>query len=368
MSLSSSPQILKDSAKSNPGPESPFNWSIYTSPLDSSNHGILFQDTDVFHAQGPVTNPIAMSFQIDTLRKLGCRNHFQQEPLPKMDYPTEPDFVAQFPEPTTLWAQVAVFLAEFGCYFPCLHEDKVCDQLSTALASLGYNENNTEVYVNRSQCQIIAFLFNILAYAEAVTQSISTGGNINPHPGAERYFQGARLMGHFGKLHGNDLQTTVYHTTATAYLLELGMLQMAFQSISSALQTALCINLNNQSRWPNMTKGEDIACRQSLWWTIFFLDKRVAQKIGIAYSIRQSECAVREYFEDDSSISPQAHHELLQSMISFGQLWAQIWDTFFSSKSNLTVRKEGNDDAWSELQLTDTKIILAYRRLPSRLH
>ena len=241
-----------------------------------------------------------MSSQIDALRKLGCRNYFQQEPLPTKDSTTEPDFVTQLPEPTILWKQVAVFLAEFGCYFPCLHEDKVCDQISTALRSLGYDDDCREVYVNKSQCQIIAFLFNILAYAEAVTQSFSAVGDIIPHPGAEHYFQGVKLMEHFG--------------------------------------------------------------------TIYFLDKRVAQKIGIAYSIRQSECAVREYFENDSSISTQAHHELLQNMISFGQLWAQIWDTFFSSKSNLTVRKEGNDDAWTELQLTDTKIILAYRRLPSRLH
>jgi hypothetical protein len=359
--------MMIDSAKSHPSPDSLFNCSICTSSLDPYNYGRLFQDTDVFHAQSPGSNPIGLSSQIDALRKLGCRNHSQKVPLLPKDSTAEPDFVAQLPEPTILWAQVTIFLAEFGCYFPCLHEDRVCDQLSTALGSLGYDENHREVCVDSSQCQIIAFLFNMLAYAEAVTQPSPTVGNLIPYPGAKRYFQGVRLMEHFGKLHGNDLQTTVYHTTATAYLLELGMLQVAFQSISRAFQTALCINLNNQNRWPNNTQDEDIACRQSLWWTIFFLDKRVAQKIGIAYSVRQTECAVREYIEDDSSLSLQAHHELLQSMILFGRLWAQIWDTFFSSRANLKEDKEGKDDAWAELQLTDMKIILAYRRLPSRL-
>lgn len=366
-SLSSSPRMIIDSGRSHPSPESLFNCSIYTSSLDPYSHGRLFQDTDVFHAQSPGSNPIALGSQIDALRKLGCRNHSQKVPLLPMGFTTEPDFVAQLPEPTVLWAQVTVFLAEFGCYFPCLHEDRVCDQLSTALRSLGYDENHREVCVDNSQCQIVAFLFNMLAYAEAVTQSSPTVGNLVPHAGAEHYFQGVRLMEHFGKLHGNDLQTTVYHTTATAYLVELGMLQAAFQSISRAFQTALCINLNNQNRWPNNTQDEDIACRQSLWWTIFFLDKRVAQKIGIAYSVRQTECAVREYLEDDSGLSLQAHHELLQSMILFGRLWAQIWDTFFSSKANLKENKVGKDDAWAELQLTDMKIIMAYRRLPSRL-
>jgi hypothetical protein len=216
----------------------------------------------------------------------------------------------------------------------------------------------------------ISILFNMLAYAEAVTQSSPTDGDLTPDPDAQRYFQGVRLMEHFGKLHGDDLQTIVYHTTATAYLLERGMLQMAFDSVSRAFQTALCIALNDQNRWPENAEDEEIACRQSLWWTIFFLDKRVAQKIGIAYSVRQTECAVREFLGHDGSLGPEAHHELLQSMISFSQLWAHIWDAFFSPQATTRECMKGKEekrDAWEEMQLADMKIILAYRRLPSRL-
>jgi hypothetical protein len=225
---------------------------------------------------------------------------------------------------------------------------------------MGHDEYHTQVLVDEAQCQIIAILFNMLAYAEALSQSSLDSGDLLPNPGAQQYSQGIKLIEHFKKIHGSDLQTTVYHTTACAYLLELGMLQMAFQSVSRAFQTALCIGLNDQDRWPDNTEDEDIACRQSLWWTIFFLDKRVAQKIGIAYSVRQTECAVKEFLGDHGSLPPQAHHELLQSMILFSQLWAQIWDLFFSPHKQ-------DKDPGEEMQLTDMKIILAYRRVPPRL-
>lgn len=356
--------MLTDGRKSHKSPDSLLNCSSYASSLDSYKPGRIFQDTDVFHAQSPGSNSIALSSQIDALQKLGCRSNSKKARLLSIESTTEPHLVVQLPEPTALWAQVTVFLAEFECYFPCLHGDRVCDQLSATLTLLGYDEYHTEVFIGDLQCQIIAILFNMLAYAEAVMQSSPTVGDLIPHPGAQRYYQGMKIMEHFGKLHGNDLQTTVYHTTATAYLLELGMLQMAFQSVSQALQTALCIALNDQGRWPNNTEDEDIACRQSLWWTIFFLDKRIAHKIGIAYCVRQKECAVREYLGDDGSLGPQAHHELLQSMILFSQLWAHIWDSFFSPRATTKEHKEQKEDTWVEMQLTDVKIIVAYRRLP----
>ncbi|KAL2815744.1 hypothetical protein BJX63DRAFT_389525 [Aspergillus granulosus] len=358
-----------DSIESHTSPDGVLNTSTCASLLDSYNPPRIFQDSDVFHALSPVSNPIALSSQIDALKKLGCRNNTNKVQLLSVESTTETHLMIQLPEPNTLWARVTVFLAEFGCYFPCLHGDRICRQVSSALTLLGYDEDHTEVFVGDLQCQIVAILFNMLAYAEAVTQSSSTVDNLNPHLGAERYYQGVKLMEYFGKVHGNDLQTTVYHTTATAYLIEMGMLQMAFQSVSRAFQTALCIGLNDQDRWPVNSKDEDIACRQSLWWTIFFLDKRVAQKIGIAYCVRQTECAVREFLVGHGNLGPQTHHEFLQSMILFSQLWAQIWDSFYSPRATTVEQKKEDEEdyAWEQMKLTDTKIILAYRRIPSRL-
>ncbi|KAL3487919.1 hypothetical protein BJX62DRAFT_240521 [Aspergillus germanicus] len=355
-----SPPTLHDGNNSHRSTESLFNGSAGATSLEAFGQASIFQDTDVFYAQSPGSSSIALSSQITAIKGTACPKNSSRGRLLSIEPIIQPHLIVQLPDPTTLWAQVTTFLAEFGCYFPCLHEDRLCGQLSAALETVGYDEYHTQVLVDEAQCQIIAILFNMLAYAEALSQSSLDSGDPMPNPGAQHYSQGIKLIEHFKKVHGSDLQTTVYHTTACAYLLELGMLQMAFQSVSRAFQTALCIGLNDQDRWPDNTEDEDIACRQSLWWTIFFLDKRVAQKIGIAYSVRQTECAVKEFLGDHGSLPPQAHHELLQSMILFSQLWAQIWDLFFSPHKQ-------DKDPGEEMQLTDMKIILAYRRVPPRL-
>ncbi|KAF9891930.1 hypothetical protein FE257_002893 [Aspergillus nanangensis] len=331
--------FLDSSTSSRPDPESPSR---------------IFQETDVFSAKSPPSNSIAISSQIGALRRLVCSN--KKADLSE-DF-SQPKIPVRLPEPATLWFRANVFFQEFGCYFPCLREDKVRGRLSAVLASMGYDDYHTEVHVGSTDCQIIAILFNMLAYAEALTQSHTDG---DTRPGAQSYCEGLKLMQFFGKLHVNDLETTIYHTQAAALFIEMEMLQMALQSVSQGFHIALCIELNNQKRWPD-NEGRDIACRQSLWWTLYFLDKRITQKIGITYSLRENECAVHEFLKPENDLDPQAHHELLQSMISFSQLWAHIWDCFFSP------RAPKEEDAWEELQLTDMKIILAYRRLPSRLH
>ncbi|KAL4861259.1 hypothetical protein BDV12DRAFT_180552 [Aspergillus spectabilis] len=358
-----SPPTLHDGDNSHKSTESPYNGSMYATSLEAPGQTSIFQDTDVFYAQSPGSSSIALSSQITAIKGAACGKQTSTARLLSIRPANEPHLMVQLPEPSTLWAQVTVFLAEFGCYFPCLRDEKVRGQLSAALESLGYDEYNTQILVDEAQCQIIAILFNMLAYAEALSQCSLDAGDPFPDPGAQHFSQGIKLIEHFRKLHGSDLHTAVYHTTASAYLMELGMLQMAFQSVSRAFQTALCIGLNDQDRWPDSAEDEDIACRQSLWWTIFFLDKRVAQKIGIAYSVRQTECAVKEILGDHGSLPPQAHHELLQSMILFSQLWAQIWDSFFSPHRH----GKADRDTGEEIQLTDMKIILAYRRVPPRL-
>lgn len=355
--------MLHDGDNSQKSTESLFDSSTFATSLEAPGQASIFQDTDVFYAQSPSSSSIALSSQITAIKGAACGKKTSTARLLSIEPANEPHLIVQLPEPCTLWPQVTVFLTEFGCYFPCLREEKVYGQLAVSLNTLGYDEYNTQILVDEAQCQIIAILFNMLAYAEALSLSSLSAEDPFPDPGAQHFSRGIKLIEHFRKLHGSDLHTAVYHTTASAYLMELGMLQMAFQSVSRAFQTALCIGLNDQDQWPDSAEDEDIACRQSLWWTIFFLDKRVAQKIGIAYSVRQTECAVKDFLGDRGSLPPQAHHELLQSMILFSQLWAQIWDSFFSPHRHGKV----NRDPGEEFQLTDMKIILTYRRLPPRL-
>ncbi|KAJ5818592.1 hypothetical protein N7474_004183 [Penicillium riverlandense] len=327
-----------------------FSHEQHTPTLSSK----IFENTDTFVAQTSSPSSLAISSQIGALQKL-----VTNQQSVKFNQPTQQDHVlVHLPETSTLWFRVDSFFQEFSCYFPFLREEQVRERLSIALNSIGYDDANNNVPVDAANCKIISILFNMMAYAEAVTESHSL---MESRPGSQSYCEGLKLMQSMGNLHDNDIETLIYHTLAAATFMAMEILHMALQSVSQGFHIALRIELNNQRRWPE-NKDDDLACRQSLWWTLYFLDKRVTQKIGITYSVRENECGVREFQNSEKDLGSQAHHDLLQSMISFGQLWASIWDDFFSPKASI------KEDAWEDMEVTDTKIILAYRRLPSRLH
>ncbi|KAJ5381141.1 uncharacterized protein N7496_003569 [Penicillium cataractarum] len=316
----------------------------------------IFQTTDTFVAKA--TSPsspssIATSSQIRALRKLGKGRDTPQSQRvsPKITK------IVQLPECSILWSRVEAFLQEFGCFWPFLRSEKVRDRLSIAISSMTRGSESSQCVVTTANCKKIAILFNMLAYADLMDEVYTT---TDFAPGSQSYCQGLSLMESFGMLHDNDLETMIYHTIAASFFLAAEKLHTALQSASQAFNIARCLELNNQKRWPENTEDE-IACRQSLWWTLYFLDKRITQKIGISYSVRENECGVREYVEDGTEDGLHDHHEMLQSMINYSHLWSYIWDNFFSPRASV---KQVDFD---EVELTDTKIMLAYRRLPDSL-
>ncbi|KAJ5560167.1 hypothetical protein N7513_002566 [Penicillium frequentans] len=322
--------------------------------FDSSQHFGIFQPTDTFVTNTSSPGYIASSSQIRALR--GLRNTKRSSESGNTS--TEKTFSVKLPETFILWSKVEAFFEEFGCFWPFLREDKVRQRLSAVLDNLEYGVKQREIKVTAENCKIIAILLNMLAYASLMTEPYTSEDST---PGSQTYCKGLSLMETFAKLHDNDLDTMIYHTLSAAFFLGAEKLQMALQSASQGFYIARRTELNNQKRWPTNVQDE-IVCRQSLWWTLYFLDKRITQKIGITYSVRENECGVRDSFDAEDDRDLQDHHQLLQSMIAFSQLWSYIWDCFFSPRAS-----EKQDD-WEDLELTDTRIMLAYRRLPSTLH
>ncbi|OKO95210.1 hypothetical protein PENSUB_11289 [Penicillium subrubescens] len=325
-------------------------------PRSPQYYFAIFQTTDTFVAKA--TSPsspssIATSSQIRTLRKLGKG---RDTPQPQRVSPRITKIV-QLPESSILWSRVEAFLQEFGCFWPFLRGENVREKLSVAIGSTMRGSHPNQIIVTATNCKMIAILFNMLAYADLMDEVFATA---DISPGSQSYCQGLSLMESFGMLHDNDLETMIYYTIAASFFLAAEKLHTALQSASQAFHIARCLELNNQKRWPENTEAE-IACRQSLWWTLYFLDKRITQKIGISYSVRENECGVREFDDDGTGESLRDHHEMLQSMVNYSHLWAYIWDGFFSPRASV---KQIDFD---EVELTDTKIMLAYRRLPDSL-
>lgn len=347
------PQSLSSTEKS-----SPFNRQLpvefASQALENSQHFGIFQPTDTFVTSAPSPGYIASSSQIRALR--GLRNTKGSSESGKTS--TEKTVSVKLPEPSLLWSQVDAFFEEFGCFWPFLREDKARQRLSALLKTFQYGDKNREIQVTTDNCKIVAILLNMLAYASLMTEPYTSEDST---PGSQVYCKGLSLMETFAKLHDNDLDTMIYHTLSTAFFLAAEKLQMALQSASQGFYIARRTELNNQKRWP-VNVQDEIVCRQSLWWTLYFLDKRITQKIGITYSVRENECGVKDSFDTEDDSDLHNHHQLLQSMIAFSQLWSYIWDCFFSPRASQ------KQDDWEDLELTDTRILLAYRRLPSTLH
>lgn len=308
-------------------------------------------EPDMLGVTTPSLNSLPIGSQLNALRNMRRSSTLSQlEDITQSALAT-----VTLPEPQVLWELVSVFFQEFETYFPCLNQTIIYERLSMVLSLHRYDTGNHRVVIGPDSCKIIALLLNMLAYAESLTRPIES---CKPRPISQSYLQGLKLMQHFNQLHDADLETVIYHITSSAFLLEMSMHHMSLQSITQGFQIALKIGLNNQALWPS--DDCELVSRQGLWWTLYFLDKRITQKCGITYFLREDESAVSDFSKVHSDIG-SSKYEVLQSLISFSRLWAHIWDGFFSPQAPKA-------DDWEESQMMDTRIVLSYRQIPSNLH
>ena len=249
---------------------------------------------------------------------------------------------------------IGVFFREFNCYFPCLHHQNAQRVLSESLRQLGYFDSVRDISVPVTHYKTVAILFNIIAFAEP----FSTLTWDRPRPGREAYVQGRKVMQHFEGCTRDDLNDVIYHVLSAAYLFQGESLHRALLHLAQGYQAAMNIRLNDQRHWENQPPG--MAYHQSLWWTLHFLDKRVTQRCGMAYLIRESEVAVTEPAANGATGVSDAHANFLQSTVEHSKLWTVIWDNFFAAKALREV-------PWCDRQVMDAKIVQSQEETPPDL-
>ncbi|KIW36227.1 uncharacterized protein PV06_11498 [Exophiala oligosperma] len=177
------------------------------------------------------------------------------------------------------------------------------------------------------------------------------------------YLQGKQLMQSREISREDDIDFITYHVTAAAYTLRGEMLRLAVSHVLLGFQAALNVGLNNQDRW--YTTPLELVPRKALWWTLYFQDKYITEKCGIAYFIRESEVAVSDFRAgvvdgpgDREIDAPK--RELLQNFVIYCKLWTQIWDDFFAPGA----RRAGK---WDEIEIMDARITASQQQTPPRL-
>ena len=222
--------------------------------------------------------------------------------------------------------------------------------------------------VTAEDLSVIALSCIMLALAECVDSGEGACDG-DTKPGWEKYLQSCRAIHHFFHCKTLDLNIVRAQCLVAAYLMHCETLSAASEAVSITWQLATSTRLNNKKAWPN-EDAKRILQRQRLWWTIYFLDRQISRRSGIAYHIRDTEFDVEDFTLDSNAADgpplPQTDwhssttRSYLQALISLARLWGQVWDTFFA----VGATKKGD---WMEVEVMDARILNTRRQLPKSL-
>ncbi|KAH8819259.1 hypothetical protein F5884DRAFT_848585 [Xylogone sp. PMI_703] len=324
-------------------------------------------ETDTFDLHSSNSNDLSLSSQLGALRKLlkvrsGVSRRTSQAPNSASVFPLE------LPRPSRLRYLLYVYFREMGSYFPFLDQHDIEIRALKAAEVLGYTEYDIIIDVDTSYCTIIALLCNIIAIGECMDPE--DNNSEDSRPGWTMYVRGRKLLQHCLSLKIVNLDLVRYHTLSALYMINAELLQSASHALATAIQLAMIIRLNNQALWGDCPP-EDQESRKRLWWTIYFLDRRISQRSGTPYLIRDSEVAVEEFgsklrvldgnLEATNYLSDSIYvNNYFQALINFSRVWSHTWDTFYAALAP----KRGD---WQEVEITDARILLVRRQFPPEL-
>jgi hypothetical protein len=246
-------------------------------------------------------------------------------------------------------------------------EARTRSRVQTILKDLGHSDDQLVIYASSNNVVLLALLCNMLAIGELLNPE--SGSQKNIKRGWWLYLQSLRLIRRSTNLPLN-LDLVRYHTMCACYLVMTEYITSAAESIFKAYQFATKLRLNDETGWDSrITERNE---RRKLWWTIYFMDRKISQKAGTPYLVRDSEVMV----EDFPSMPSQGNEiatwptprtastdedpgswKYFQALVLLARLWGQIWDKFFASGT-----KAAKDP--KEIEIMDTCILYYQRTLP----
>ncbi|OQU94101.1 Fungal Zn2-Cys6 binuclear cluster domain-containing protein [Cladophialophora immunda] len=184
---------------------------------------------------------------------------------------------------------------------------------------------------------IIFACADILRNVDPVQESTSA-----PCPGWKWFLASDALL-RKRKLSGKaDLCLIQFLIYEAFYLVHADRSSAAYSAIGIACRLCFQLGLHNEPRWGKDHSPYAVHMRQRVFWTVYFVDRRISLSCGRPYGIRDSDIRVDkpEWIYDKmlstNSPPPSPDSETsaimyLVCMISFGKLAGEVWDTMFSA-------------------------------------
>ncbi|KAH8798522.1 hypothetical protein F5884DRAFT_870190 [Xylogone sp. PMI_703] len=275
----------------------------------------------------------------------------------------------QLPNYHRLHYLLQIYFTEHNPFLPCINQKNFEERLLRELTGPSYHPASQTLKLNVSETGFAALLCVVLALADFIDpQKVIVQEDSSADSFTLLNQEALLILRNNRYLRLHDLDLIRFHILDSMYLINTERLGEASKAIVMAIDLAITAGLHNQPTWKNCS-AEEISTRKMLWWTVYYMDRKIAEQCGRPYFVRDNEINVEDYSSlpriapsNLSRLEARNRWELsyLQTNIDWARLWGQIWDKFFAVQA----QKLGDID---EVDAMDARIEGAMRRLPQDL-
>ncbi|KAK5328328.1 hypothetical protein LTR93_002113 [Exophiala xenobiotica] len=358
----------------------------YNSDSDKNNNCAPV-DTEIFEVASNQTAVASLSSHINALKRSLLPMAYGVQSSPAFPYASETEpgranYLRNLPSVPRIQSLTRLYFKHLNNFFPCLDDAQFQERLARIEVDQVVSEGDRLcMVVQPSSRSFVMSMCMVLAVATYLDPSSHQGQDNNTAPGW-RYVRMAEEMAgrdhHCGRSVGIDLDLVRYHTVRAMYMIHVERLTAAAHAIGTAIQLAFNAGLNDESTWESDCSDTDRCARRLLWWTIFYMDRRVAQKCWKPYLIRENEVLVEDVvqmpesstfgsgvFHDQEPYSETEGkvliHRYVQTAVSWARLWAVVWDTMFAA------RAPRGESRLEEIEVLDARLLHAQRQIHESL-
>ncbi|OAL36766.1 hypothetical protein AYO20_03821 [Fonsecaea nubica] len=246
-------------------------------------------------------------------------------------------------------------------HYPCLNESRFFSDLQT------YSTSDISTLRNREALQFVALVYLLVALMKILEDYCTESSAI---PGWQEFNRASHLLSHNTHMGRGDVQTANCFIIKALYLLYIEEYNASYEAVSQAVRLCYQNGLNRQSTWKDCTPFE-VHMRQRIFWSIYCLDRTVAQVSGMPYLLRDTEhrvdlpAAVNDQMLNAGDLLPEETPEHSASpyqhnIVRWGQLSAEVWDKMYGLNAESTISDE-------YVVTMDARLILLRDRFPKHL-
>ncbi|OCK79324.1 hypothetical protein K432DRAFT_405689 [Lepidopterella palustris CBS 459.81] len=344
---------------------SPDRATTTSSPTSSTISAISLPESERFHSASCLFTPIEV-VNSTAAREDGKHPDYSVSsmetayPSPKKVFwlnlqPVAPQSLESMEQETRMY-DTAVLRRSFDIFFshqnqhiPCVNEKQFRAQFDSFL------QNDSEG--SADQHQFVALVNLIHAQIVFLTGDWTDASKVPP--AWDEFCRAENILNQLTWLGSGNILTIQCLLIKGLYLLYIENSDAAYNAMSQVVRLCFKLGLHDQSSWN--CDSLELATRQKLFWTIFFLDRYISFNNGAPYLLRECDFDVElpELLPEESL--DRSPVPFLSAAVKWAQLCSEIWDTVFAKKAQKAAVSE------EFVASMDARILYSISRLPQHL-